>query len=177
MTQNLYLQKYLSENKTFSTSRSGSMNPFVCTYFHCFPTRGCVFRRSQGFSVTFLLLHLNPPPSALGPPVITRANYRLAIESDISTGGMAKNSASNPRSFSELYPNENSLAVRRRRILEKFWTSGTVRKPPAVTVSRSSRDFCRSSILSWRSIHRHPFHLLNLKGSQNRHGPLPAGGP
>ena len=90
---------------------------------------------------------------------------------------MAKNSGRNPRSFSELYPNECSLAVRRRRILEKFWTSGIVQEPPAVTVCGSSRVLCGSSILSSRSIHRHPSHLYSIKGSQITRGCWPTHWP
>ena len=69
------------------------------------------------------------------------------------------------------------LVVRRRRLLEKFWTSEIVRKPPAVTVSEATWDFFEATILSLRSIHRHPFNLPIPKDSQITRYPLPAGGP
>ena len=72
---------------------------------------------------------------------------------------------------------EWSLAVRRRRILAKFWTSGIIQEPPAITSCDSSRDFCDSAILSSRSIYRHPFHLHNFKGSQITRYPHPTGEP
>ena len=40
-----------------------------------------------------------------------------------------------------------------------------------------SRVLCGPAILSSRSLHRHPFHILNLKGSQITRGPPPAWGP
>ena len=59
----------------------------------------------------------------------------------------------------------------------KISTLLIVCEPPVVTVCDPSRDFCDPAILSSRSIHRHPFHLLNLKGSQITRGPPLSGGP
>ena len=60
---------------------------------------------------------------------------------------------------------------RRRRFLADFGASEIVREPPAVTACGSSRVLRGSTTLSLRSIHRHPFHLPIIKGSQITRGP------
>ena len=56
-------------------------------------------------------------------------------------------------------------------------TSGIVQEPPVVTAKSSMEVLTSSRILSSRSIHRHPFHLPNLKGSQITRGAPLSGGP
>ena len=61
--------------------------------------------------------------------------------------------------FHPVVVHASRLVVRRRRLLEKFWTSEIVRKPPAVTATSPSRVFYGPAILSLRSIHWYPSHL------------------